>query len=98
EFSLVVGELKPHGRHADDGVAFPVERDAPADDGWVAREAPPPQSMTQNHYPIMPWPILFIEKSAAQCGLNVEQREEAGRDECSDDSRRLALSRQIEAG
>src|SRR5262249_17873706 len=98
DFSLDIGEVKPRGCHADDDVALPVERDAPANDGGVARETPSPQSETQNHYSIVSRPILLIEKSAPQCGLNIEQREEAGRGEGSDNSLRLARARQVEAG
>src|SRR5215510_13205376 len=97
DFSLVVGESKTRRRDADDGVALSVERDAPANDGRVASESPPPQSVTQNHHTVVSRPILFIEKGAPQSGLNVEQREEAGRNEGPDDSLRLTDTRQVEA-
>src|SRR5215510_10210758 len=70
DFSLFVGESKTRRRHADDGVALSVERDAPANDGRVARESPPPQSLTQNHHPVVSRTILFIEKGAPQRWLN----------------------------
>src|SRR5262245_3669462 len=75
DFSLVVGESKSRRRDADDGMALSVERDATTNDGRVARESPPPQSMTQNHHPVVSWPIFFIEKGAPQRGPNIEQWE-----------------------
>src|SRR5215813_8016660 len=81
DFGSLAGKLKPRRHHPDDGVAFPIEQDAPPYHRGVACETPLPQSIAQNDHLIVAWPIFLIEKCTAQYGLDIEQREQTSRGE-----------------
>jgi hypothetical protein len=52
-------------RHAYHRVKLIIERDGPAQDVWIAAEAPLPQNVAENHYPVMSGLIFFRQKIPA---------------------------------
>src|SRR5215468_10261396 len=89
-------KLKPGRRHADDGEAAIVECDVSPDHLRVGVEAPPPQTVTEDHNG-RAGVVLFRAEVSSQTGRNSEQREQLRRGDYAIQSLRGAAPREREA-
>ena len=71
-----IGKGKPRHHHTNDRIRLAIKDDGCANNGGVTTEASKPQPVTQEHDPVMAWPMLGSQEGAPQKRLHTEEREE----------------------
>src|SRR5690349_24391910 len=82
--------------HADHHIRLAIQQDLGAQNLRVAMESALPRRITQ-HHKLLVLLVLLAREGAAEQGLNLKRREDAGTEARSVDMRRLARAGQLKA-
>ena len=92
-----MGKREPRGHHPHDGVRPGVEHHRLAEDGTVAAETAPPETVADHHHVVVPGPLVVLPQRAPEPRRRAQHRKQRRRDPRPHDALRFGAAGEVEA-